>query len=100
MPIYVYKCDEGHIFEMLQNINDPPTRECKECGAPVKKALTSAGLIGQTSGFSGKSVTPEATARFKGAKGGKGQMRKEEVFVQKMPGFDKRAAKRKKSKGS
>lgn len=100
MPIYVYKCEEGHVFEQLQKINDPPPSGCKECGAPVKKTLTSAGLIGKTSGFSGESVTPESTARFTGGEGGRSRVRKEEVLIQKMPGFDKRAAKRKKSKGS
>lgn len=96
MPIYVYKCDNGHVFEVLQQIDDPPPPKCKECESPVKKALTSAGLIGKTSGFSSSSVTPEATAKFKGTEGGKESLRKEELFIQKMPGFDKRKSMRKK----
>lgn len=98
--MYVYKCDGGHVFELLQKIGDPPPAKCKECDLPVKKALTTAGLIGKTSGFSPSSVTPEATARFTGSEGGKGRVRKEEVLIQKMPGFSERAAMRKKSRES
>lgn len=98
MPIYVYKCDKGHIFELLQKIGDPAPPHCQECDAPVKKALTTAGLIGQTSGFKSESVTPEAAARFAGGEGGKAQRRREDVFIQKLPGFDKRKAGRKSKK--
>ena len=100
MPIYVYKCDGGHVFELLQNVGDPPPDKCKECDLPAKRTLTTAGLIGKTSGFSPSSITPEATARFTGTEGGKGRGRNEEVLIQKMPGFDKRAAKRKQSRES
>lgn len=100
MPIYVYKCDGGHVFELLQKVGDPPPEKCTECDLPAKKALTSAGLIGKTSGFSPSSVTPEATAKFTGSGGGKERVRKEEVLIQKMPGFKKRAAMRKKSRES
>ncbi len=98
MPIYVYKCDNGHLFERLQKIDDPPPEHCEECDAPVQKALTSAGLIGKTSGFSTESITPEAAARATGQEGKEGRPRREEVFVQKMPGFEPRAKERRKAR--
>ncbi len=99
MPIYVYKCENGHLFELLQKMDDPPPEHCNECDAPVEKALTSAGLISKTSGFSADSITPEASAQFtRSAEGGRGGTRKEEVFMQKMPGFDVRAKERRKKK--
>ena len=77
MPIYVYRCDNGHLFELLQKIGDPPPENCNECDAPVKKVLTSAGLISKTSGFSTESITPEASARFSSeAEGGRGKPRR------------------------
>jgi len=65
----------------------------------VEKALTSAGLISKTSGFSAESITPEASAQFtRSAEGGRGGLRKEEVFIQKTLGFDERAKMRKKKR--
>ncbi len=99
MPIYVYKCENGHLFELLQKMDDPPPEHCNECDAPVEKALTSAGLISKTSGFSADSITPEASAQFtRSAEGGREGLRKEEVFIQKTPGFDERAKMRKKKR--
>ncbi len=99
MPIYVYKCENGHLFELLQKMDDPPPEHCKECDAPVEKALTSAGLISKTSGFSADSITPEASAQFtRSAEGGREGLRKEEVFIQKTLGFDERAKMRKKKR--
>lgn len=99
MPIYVYKCENGHLFELLQKMDDPPPEHCNECDAPVDKALTSAGLISKTSGFSAESITPEASAQFtRSAEGGRGGLRKEEVFIQKTLGFDERAKMRKKKR--
>lgn len=77
----------------------PPPEHCNECDAPVEKALTSAGLISKTSGFSAESITPEASAQFtRSAEGGRGGLRKEEVFIQKTLGFDERAKMRKKKR--
>jgi putative FmdB family regulatory protein len=35
MPIYEYRCENGHLFEVMQRITDDPVTECQECGAPV-----------------------------------------------------------------
>ena len=37
MPIYEYKCDNGHVFEVIQKMSDEPLRECEECGAPAAR---------------------------------------------------------------
>ena len=80
-------------------MDDPPPEHCNEYDSPVEKAITSAGLISKTSGFSADSITPEASAQFtRSAEGGRGGLRKEEVFIQKTLGFDERAKMRKKKR--
>jgi putative FmdB family regulatory protein len=51
MPIYEYKCENGHIFDVLQKMSDDPLQECIECGAPVRKVLQPVGISFKGSGF-------------------------------------------------
>jgi putative FmdB family regulatory protein len=44
MPIYEYKCENGHVFDVLQRMSDDPLAECIECGAPVRKVLQPVGI--------------------------------------------------------
>src|SRR3712207_8752649 len=39
LPIYEYRCENGHLFEVMQKITEGPLTECTECGAPVVKVL-------------------------------------------------------------
>jgi putative FmdB family regulatory protein len=40
MPIYDYRCPNGHVFERFQRITDPPPEACEVCGAgPVETVL-------------------------------------------------------------
>lgn len=51
MPIYEYKCENGHVFDVMQKMSDAPLEECRECGAPVKKVLQPVGISFKGSGF-------------------------------------------------
>lgn len=51
MPIYEYKCEEGHIFDTMQKMSDDPLSACIECGAPVKKLMQPVGISFKGSGF-------------------------------------------------
>jgi putative FmdB family regulatory protein len=51
MPIYEYKCENGHVFDVLQRMSDAPLAECIECGATVKKVLQPVGISFKGSGF-------------------------------------------------
>lgn len=51
MPIYEYKCENGHQFEVLQKFSDDPLTECEECGAPVQKVLHPPAIHFKGSGF-------------------------------------------------
>lgn len=40
MPIYEYRCSNGHSFEVFQRMSDPPSSACEVCGvAGVEKVL-------------------------------------------------------------
>ena len=51
MPIYEYKCDNGHVFDVMQRISEDPLIECVQCEAPVKKVLQPVGISFKGSGF-------------------------------------------------
>lgn len=51
MPIYEYKCENGHVFDVMQRISEDPLAECVECGAPVRKVLHPVGISFKGSGF-------------------------------------------------
>jgi putative FmdB family regulatory protein len=39
MPTYEYRCDNGHTFEVMQRMTDPPVTTCELCGAPVQRVF-------------------------------------------------------------
>jgi putative FmdB family regulatory protein len=52
MPIYEYRCPNGHTFEMFQRMTDPPAETCETCGAaPVEKVLFPVAVHFKGSGF-------------------------------------------------
>ncbi len=52
MPIYEYRCPNGHTFELFQRMTDPPPSECQICGeTPLEKVLYPAAIHFKGSGF-------------------------------------------------
>ena len=52
MPIYEYRCPNGHTFELFQKMSDPPAETCPTCGAgPVEKLLFPVAVHFKGSGF-------------------------------------------------
>ena len=51
MPIYEYKCENGHVFDVMQRMYDDPLTGCVECDAPVRKILHPVGISFKGSGF-------------------------------------------------
>ena len=39
MPIYEYRCDRGHKFEVIQRMTDEPVSTCTTCDAPVQRVF-------------------------------------------------------------
>jgi putative FmdB family regulatory protein len=51
MPIYEYRCENGHLFEVLQKMTDSPVTECEECGATVQRVFHPIAVHFKGSGF-------------------------------------------------
>ena len=51
MPIYEYKCDNGHVFEAMQRMSDDPLTECTICSAPVQRVFHPVAIHFKGSGF-------------------------------------------------
>ncbi len=51
VPIYEYKCENGHVFDVIQKMIDEPLSECQECGAPAVRVLHSPAVHFKGSGF-------------------------------------------------
>jgi putative FmdB family regulatory protein len=52
VPIYEYRCPDGHHFERFQAITAPPPEECDVCGAtPVELVLYPVAIHYKGSGF-------------------------------------------------
>ena len=68
MPIYEYRCPNGHTFEVFQRMSDPPASSCEVCGAgPVEKVLFPGAVHFKGSGFY---ATDYGRGSRKGAKDG------------------------------
>ena len=39
MPIYEYRCERGHQFEVMQRMTDDPVQSCTRCEAPVQRVF-------------------------------------------------------------
>jgi len=51
MPVYEYRCDEGHTFEVMQRMTDDPVDRCSECAAPVQRVFHPVAVHFKGSGF-------------------------------------------------
>src|SRR6201997_1489479 len=51
MPIYEYKCANGHLFELMLRINDDPPAGCEVCGAPIERVFHPIAVHFKGSGF-------------------------------------------------
>src|SRR3982074_1059845 len=51
MPIYEYRCENGHTFEVMQRMTDDPVSVCETCGAPVQRGFHPVAVHFQGWGF-------------------------------------------------
>ena len=51
MPIYEYRCENGHLFEVMQRITDDPVTACETCAAPVQRVFHPIAVHFKGSGF-------------------------------------------------
>ena len=51
MPIYEYRCEKGHTFEVMQLMVDDPLSDCTVCGASVQRVFHPVAVHFKGSGF-------------------------------------------------
>jgi putative FmdB family regulatory protein len=51
MPIYEYRCEQGHTFEAVQRMTDDPLTTCSTCEAPVQRVFHPVAVHFKGSGF-------------------------------------------------
>jgi putative FmdB family regulatory protein len=51
LPIYEYRCANGHTFEVMQSMIHDPIQSCEVCGAPVERVFHPVAVHFKGSGF-------------------------------------------------
>ena len=51
MPIYEYRCKNGHTLEVMQRMSDDPLSSCTTCEAPVQRVFHPVAVHFKGSGF-------------------------------------------------
>ena len=51
MPIYEYRCEQGHTFEVMQRMSADPLVSCETCDAPVQRVYHPVAVHFKGSGF-------------------------------------------------
>src|SRR5437868_13097314 len=51
MPIYEYRCDNDHSFEVMQRFSDDPVSTCQVCGTSVRRVFHPVAVHFKGSGF-------------------------------------------------
>src|SRR5438067_2067468 len=51
MPLYEYRCERGHTFEVMQRMSDDPVTACSACEAPVQRVFHPVAVHFKGSGF-------------------------------------------------
>jgi putative FmdB family regulatory protein len=74
MPIYEYRCLNGHTFEVVQSMSDDPIETCEVCGARVERVFHPVAVHFKGSGFYSTDYAKKAkdAAAKDGGSGGDG----------------------------
>ena len=65
MPIYEYRCEQGHTFEVMQRMSDDPVVACQTCEAPVQRVFHPVAVHFKGSGFYNTDYGTRTRAREK-----------------------------------
>jgi putative FmdB family regulatory protein len=68
MPIYEYRCANGHTFEVIQSMSDDPVSECQVCGEPVERVFHPIAVHFKGSGFYTTDYAKKGAAKDGGEK--------------------------------
>ena len=51
MPLYDYRCENGHRYEAQEPFGSPATQPCRRCGSPAQRVLTAPAIAFKGSGW-------------------------------------------------
>ena len=63
MPIYEYRCRNGHTFEVIQSMSEDPVARCQDCAAPVERVFHPVAVHFKGSGFYTTDYAMKAAAK-------------------------------------
>jgi putative FmdB family regulatory protein len=69
MPIYEYRCEKGHTFEVIQRMSDDALDACEVCSAPAARVLHAPAVHFKGSGFYNTDYGTKKRARERSANG-------------------------------
>lgn len=67
MPIYEYRCEKGHTFEVIQRMSDDALDACEVCEAPASRVLHAPAVHFKGSGFYNTDYGTKKRARERNA---------------------------------
>ena len=81
MPIYEYKCPNGHLFEVFHGMTEPSPEVCEICGeGPLQRVLHPVAVHYKGSGFYSTDYGRGSAKKSKeGADGGGGSEKKSDT---------------------
>jgi putative FmdB family regulatory protein len=69
MPIYEYRCEKGHTFEVIQRMSDDALDTCEVCASPAVRVLHAPAVHFKGSGFYNTDYGTKKRARERSANG-------------------------------
>jgi putative FmdB family regulatory protein len=69
MPIYEYRCEQGHTFEVIQRMSDDALDSCEVCSSPAVRVLHAPAVHFKGSGFYNTDYGTKKRARERSASG-------------------------------
>ncbi|HEX7292153.1 MAG TPA: FmdB family zinc ribbon protein [Conexibacter sp.] len=91
MPIYEYRCEKGHTFEVIQRMSEDALDACEVCEAPAVRVLHAPAVHFKGSGFYNTDYGTKKRARERSADG-EGRAKSGGESSAKSDGGDSRAA--------
>jgi putative FmdB family regulatory protein len=73
MPIYEYRCSDGHTFEVFQSMADDPVAVCEVCEKPVERVFHPVAVHFKGSGFYTTDYAKKGSAKAAGDGGSKSE---------------------------
>ena len=69
MPIYEYRCEQGHTFEVIQRMSEDALDTCEVCESPAVRVLHAPAVHFKGSGFYNTDYGTKKRARERSADG-------------------------------